>query len=298
MNPTGDRDRPLLRVGIPKGSLQESTVDLFVRAGYHLQVSERSYFPTIDDPQIQVIMFRAQEMARYVEDGVLDVGVTGYDWIVENEADVQEVCELTYSKATTRPVRWVLAVPEESKVQKPEDLAGGIIATELVRTVERYFRERNIPVKRVEFSWGATEVKARLVDAIVDVTETGSSLAANKLRVVDTVLVSTTRLIANKASWQDPVKRAKIEDLALLLRGAIAARAKVGLKMNVPRSKLPEILKILPAEKSPTVNPLADPDWAAVEVVVEERVERELVPKLVRAGATGIISYALTKVVP
>jgi ATP phosphoribosyltransferase len=287
-----------LRLGIPKGSLQDSTVDLFTRAGYRLDVRDRSYFPDIDDPDLQPVMFRAQEMSRYVEDGVIDLGITGYDWILENKSDVHEVCELTYSKATSRPVRWVLAVPEESTVRSAEDLAGGIIATELVNVTRDYFCQRGIAIRKVEFSWGATEVKARLVDAIVDVTETGSSLRANKLRVIDTLLTSTTRLIANKQAWKDAAKRHKIEDLALLLRGAIAAREKVGLKMNVPRQKLQEILAVLPAEKSPTVNALADEAWVAVEVIVDERVERELVPQLSRAGATGIFSYGLKKVIP
>jgi len=290
-------DNVLLRIGIPKGSLQESTVDLFSRAGYRLTVSERSYFPHIDDPQLEVIMFRAQEMSRYVEDGVIDVGITGYDWIVENGSDVHEVCELAYSKNSALPAQWVLAVPDESDCQKPEDLAGGIIATELPNTTNRYFQEKNIPVRKVEFSWGATEVKARLVDAIVDITESGSSLRANKLRVIGTVLVSTTRLIASHEAWQDPKKRQKIEDLALLLRGAIVARAKVGLKMNVARDQLDHILSLLPAEQSPTVSPLADGKWVAVEVIVEDRVERELVPQLSRAGARDIFSYGLNKVV-
>ncbi len=287
----------LLRIGIPKGSLQNSTADLFQRAGYNLRISERSYFPTIDDPQLECIMFRAQEMSRYVEDGVIDMGITGIDWVIENGSNVHEVCELAYSKATSRPARWVLAVPEESSISKPEDLADGIIATELENTTRRYFEEKGVNVRKVEFSWGATEVKARLVDAIVDITETGSSLRANKLRVIDTILSSTTRLIANRQSWADETKRQKMEDLALLLRGAIAARQKVGLKMNVPRGKLEAILAILPAEHSPTINDLADRDWCAVEIVVEEQVERELVPQLVRAGATGIISYPLSKVI-
>ncbi len=291
-------ENAILRIGVPKGSLQESTVNLFERAGYKLRISDRSYFPTIDDPQLEAIMFRAQEMSRYVEDGVIDVGITGRDWIIENGSDVHEVCELTYSKATSQPARWVLAVPEESSVRTPEELAGGIISTELVNTTRRYFAERGIEVKKVEFSWGATEVKARLVDAIVDITETGSSLKANNLRVIDTILTSTTRLIANHEAMKDPRKRQKIEDLALLLRGAIAAREKVGLKMNVPRSKLPDILALLPAEKSPTVNTLADENWVALEVVVEEKVERDLVPELHRAGATGIFSYPLNKVIP
>jgi ATP phosphoribosyltransferase len=288
----------LLRIGIPKGSLQDSTIDLFGRAGYKISLRDRSYFPEIDDPQIELVMFRAQEMSRYVEDGVLDMGMTGHDWIVENGSDVHEVCELVYSKVSSRPAKWVLAVPEESELQTPEDLAGGIISTELLQTTRRYFERKGIAVRKVEFSWGATEVKARLVDAIVDVTETGSSLRANKLRVIDTILVSTTRLIANHQAWADEKRRRKIEDLALLLRGAIAARSKVGLKMNVPRAKLQQIIALLPAEKSPTVNNLADDKWVAVEVIVEERVERELVPQLTRAGATGIFSYSLMKVVP
>ncbi len=288
----------ILRIGIPKGSLQDSTVDLFSRAGYSIGVDSRSYFPSINDDRFECVMFRAQEMSRYVEDGVIDVGFTGHDWVMENGSDVHEVCELTYSKATAKPVKWVLAVPEESSYQKPEDLAGGIIATELVQTTRRYFADRGIAVKKVEFSWGATEVKARLVDAIVDVTETGSSLRANKLRVIDTLLTSTTRMIANKQAWSDRRKKDVIEDLALLLKGAIAARAKVGLKMNVPKARLDAIVKLLPAEKSPTVSQLAESDWVAIEVVVDETVERDLVPKLSRAGATGIFSYALNKVIP
>ena len=291
-------DGPLLRLGLPKGSLQDATVDLFTRAGYRITIPERSYFPAIDDPQMQAVLFRAQEMSRYVEDHVIDLGITGHDWIVENGSDVVEVCELNYSKATRRPVRWVLAVPEESDVQTPRDLEGGIIATELVSTTRRYFADLGVNVRKVEFSWGATEVKARLVDAIVDVTETGSSLRANKLRVVDELLQSTTRLIANKQAWSDPHRRHKIEDLALLLQGAIAARSKVGLKMNVPRDTLGEVLELLPAEKSPTINDLRDEGWVAVEVVVEEHVERDLVPQLSRAGATGLVTYPLNKVVP
>ncbi|MCG8507616.1 MAG: ATP phosphoribosyltransferase [Rhodospirillales bacterium] len=286
-----------LRIGIPKGSLQDATIDLFDRAGYNITVSSRSYFPTIDDPAITCVMFRAQEMSRYVEDGVIDMGITGHDWITENGSNVHEVCELNYSRATRKPVRWVLAVPEESSVEKPEDLSGGIIATELIGTTQRYFASRNIEVRKVEFSWGATEVKARLVDAIVDVTETGSSLRANKLREVDTLLTSTTRMIANHQAWNDETKRAKIEDLELLLKGAIEAYTKVGLKMNVPRKGMEQILSMLPAEKSPTVNDLADREWVAVEVVVDERVERDLVPALKRAGATAIFSYPLHKVI-
>ena len=290
-------DESLLRIGLPKGSLQNSTIDLFDRAGYHVSVRDRSYFPRIDDPEMTAVLFRAQEMSRYVEDGVLDIGITGHDWVIENESEVHEVCELTYSKATSKPASWVLAVPEESDVKSPQDLAGGIISTELVNTTRNYFSKLGVEVKKVEFSWGATEVKARLVDAIVDITETGSSLRANNLRVIDTILTSTTRLIANKQSWNDEAKRHKIEDLALLLRGAIAARAKVGVKLNVSNDKLDQVLALLPAERSPTVNALAEDGWVAVEVIVEEKVERELVPKLSRAGATGIITYPLNKII-
>jgi ATP phosphoribosyltransferase len=293
----GGEEQPLLRIGIPKGSLQDSTIDLFDRAGYNIRVPSRSYFPEIDDDQLSAVMFRAQEMSRYVEDGVVELGITGQDWINENQSDVVEVCDLIYSKATRKPVRWVLVVPEESGIDKPEDLAGGIVATELVNTTREFFEQRGIDVKKVEFSWGATEVKARLVDAIVDVTETGSSLRANKLQILDTLMHSTTKLIANKEAWNDPDKRRKIEDLATLLQGAMAARSMVGLKMNVPRSQLDEVLAELPSEKSPTVNDLADPDWVAAEVMVEEHVERNLVPALRRAGATGIVSYSLNKVI-
>jgi ATP phosphoribosyltransferase len=246
---------------------------------------------------MSVVLFRAQEMSRYVEDGIVDLGLTGYDWICENGSDVHEVCELTYSKATSRPAKWVLAVPNESPVAKPEDLDGGVVATELVRVTEKYFSEKGLRVK-VEFSWGATEVKARFLDGIVDITETGSSLRANKLRILDTIMTSTTRLIANHDSMRNEWKREKAENIALLLRGAIEARAKVGLKMNVPSANLQAITALLPAEKSPTISSLGDPDWVAVEVVVEERVERDLVPQLKRAGATGIITYPLNKVIP
>jgi ATP phosphoribosyltransferase len=286
-----------LVLGIPKGSLQASTLDLFERAGYNIHVSSRSYFPTIDDERISVIMFRAQEMSRYVEDGVVDVGLTGYDWICENGSDVVEVAELIYAKQQLTPVKWVLAVPEEGVVQKPEDLAGGIVATELENVTRKYFAEKNLDVK-VEFSWGATEVKARLLDGIVDVTETGGSLRANKLRVIDTIMTSSTRLVANHAAMSVDWKRQKIENLAMVLLGAIAAREKVGLKMNIPRERLDEVTALLPAERSPTISALHDADWVAVEVILEERVERELVPQLKRAGATGLITYPLNKVIP
>jgi len=297
MNQTAD-STPLLKIGLPKGSLEDPTIDLFDRAGYNIGVRSRSYTPDIDDPQLACVMFRAQEMSRYVEDGVVDLGITGHDWVVENGSDVHEVCELAYSRATGRPVRWVLAVPEESGIDDPQQLEGKIISTELINTTERFFEDQGIGVRKVEFSWGATEVKARLVDAIVDVTETGSSLRANNLKVIATLLTSTTRLIANKQAWADLAKRRKIEDLALLLQGAIDARSKVGLKMNVPRKGLDEVLAILPAEHSPTINDLADSDWVAVEVITDEKVERELIPKLKRAGATGLVSYPLNKVIP
>ena len=288
-----------LRLGLPSGSLQNSTVDLFGRAGYRITVPERSVFPRIDDEQIAAVLFRAQEISRYVADNIIDCGLTGYDWIVENgnEQDVIEVCELTYSRASAHPARWVLAVPEESKVQKPEDLAGGIIATELVNVTRKYFAARAVNVN-VEFSWGTTEIKARLLDAIVDLTETGSSIRANNLRIVDTLLTSTTRFIANKQAWALPWKREKMENMAMLLRGAIEARAKVGLKMNVPEARLQEVVSFLPAEKSPTVSRLADSGWVAVEVILEDKQERELIPRLKRAGATGIITYPLNKVIP
>ncbi|MHC4185915.1 MAG: ATP phosphoribosyltransferase [Planctomycetota bacterium] len=286
----------VLKLGIPAGSLQKATVDLFAKAGFHISESERGYLPDIDDNQMQPICLRAQEMSRYVADGVLDAGFTGYDWIMENESDVVEVCELIYSKATSGPTKWVLAVPEESKVKKPQDLKGGIVATELVNVTRKYFADKNIDVK-VEFSWGATEVKARLVDAIVELTETGTSLRENNLRIIDTVITSTTRFIANKKAWQDEFKRGKIENIAILLKAAIDARSRVGLKMNVKKSDLQSILKILPAEKSPTVSSLADSDYVAVEVVIEDRVERTLVPDLKRAGASAIFTYPLNKVI-
>lgn len=288
-----------LRLGLPSGSMQNSTIELFGRAGYKISVQERSVFPRVDDEQISAVLFRSQEISRYVVDGIIDCGLCGYDWIVENgnENDVVEIAELTYSRATSNPARWVLCVPDESPVKKPEDLRGGIIATELVQTTRRYFEKLGVPVT-VEFSWGTTEIKARLLDAIVDATETGSSIRANNLRIIDTLLTSTTRFIANKDAWNNPAKREKMENIAMLLRGAIAARSKVGLKMNVPENKLDEIVRILPAEKSPTVSRLADPEWVAVEVILEDRQERELIPQLRRAGATGIITYPLNKVIP
>jgi len=286
----------ILKLGIPTGSLQKATIDLFDKAGFHILDSERNYLPDINDEQIKLIMLRAQEMSRYVADGVLDAGITGYDWIMENDCEVVQVAELAYSKTTSKPARWVLAVPNESKVKKPQDLQKCIIATELVNVTKKYFAEKNIDVK-VEFSWGATEIKAWLVDAIVELTETGASLQANNLRIIDTVTVSTTRFIANKQAWQDKFKREKIENIVILLNAAIDASSRVGLKMNVKKSDLDSILKILPAEKSPTISSLADSDYAAIEVIIEDKVERSLVPALKRAGASGIITYPLNKVI-
>ena len=286
----------VLKLGIPKGSLQEATFDLLAKAGFKISDYEGSYFPRIDDDEIRLIMLRAQEMSRYVADGVLDAGFTGYDWIVENGSAVEEVCELLYSKATANPAQWVLAVPHESNVQKPEDLQGGIIATELVNATKKYFKAKKIDVK-VEFSWGATEVKARLVDGIVELTETGSSLRANNLRIVDTVMTSTTRFIANKQAWKDKFKRQKIENIAILLKAAIDAKTRVGMKLNIKKADIDKVLKILPAEKSPTVSPLADSDYVAVEIVIEDHIERRLIPELKRAGASGIITYPLNKVI-
>ncbi len=286
----------ILKLGIPAGSLQKATIEIFDKAGFDILSSERSYLPSIDDGQIELTMLRAQEMSKYVVDGVLDAGITGYDWIMENDSDVVEVCELAYSKATSKPTRWVLAVPDESQVKKPQDLEGAIVATELVNVTKKYFADKNINV-RVEFSWGATEVKARLVDGIVELTETGSSLRANNLRIIDTLVTSTTRFIANKQAWRNESKRQKIENVALLLNAAIEARSKVGLKMNIKKGDLDSILKILPAEKSPTVSKLADSDYVAIEVIIDEKTERSLVPALKRAGASGIITYPLNKVI-
>jgi len=286
----------ILKLGIPAGSLQKATIELFDKAGLHIVDSERSYFPRIDDEQIHPVMLRAQEMSRYVSDGILDAGITGHDWIMENGSDVVEVCQLNYSKTTSKPAKWVLAVPSESDKTKPQDLAGGLIATELVNVTRKYFADKKIDVK-VEFSWGATEVKARLVDAIVELTETGSSLRANNLRVIDTVITSTTRFIANRQAWQDKFKREKIENISILLNAAIDARSRVGLKMNVKKTDLDSILKILPAERSPTISSLADSDYVALEVIIENEIERSLVPALKRAGASGIITYPLNKVI-
>lgn len=286
-----------LVLGIPKGSLQDSTIALFAKAGYRIIVRDRSYTPYIDDAEIECLMFRAQEIARYVERGVLDAGLTGKDWILENEADVVEVADLVYSKTTSNAYRWVLAVPEDSDIRTVHDLQGKRIATELVQATRRYL-ERHGVTAEVEYSWGATEVKApMLVDAIVEGTETGSSLRANRLRAIDTVAESTTKLIANRQAWADEWKQRKIEKLALLLKGALEAGAKVGLKMNVPRSRLDAVLAQLPALHTPTISTQADPEWVALEVITDEKVVRDLIPGLKAAGAAGIIEYPLNKVI-
>lgn len=286
-----------LRLGLPKGSLQEVTLDLMRKAGFHFSVSSRSYFPSIDDEELEAILIRAQEMATYVEQGIFDAGLTGKDWILETRADVVEVADLVYAKASLRPVRWVLAVAEDSDIQSVYDLEGKRIATEVVNITRDYLASKGVQAQ-VEFSWGATEAKVpHLVDAIVEVTETGSSLAANRLRVVDTVLVSTTKLIANKQSWQDGWKRSKIENMAMLLQGAILAEEKVGLKMNVKREDLPNVLPLLPSLKTPTISPLVDEDWVALEVIVDEHTVRQIIPELKQAGAQGIIEYPLNKVI-
>jgi len=284
-------------LGLPKGSLEESTKSLFAKAGWKITSSSRSYTPAIDDPELDGRFVRAQEVSRYVEHGFFDCGLTGYDWIKENESDVVEVCDLIYSKASVQKSRWVLCVPEASSIRRPEDLAGKRIATELVGTVRRYFAEKKISVE-VEFSWGATEVKVPdLVDAIVDITETGSSLRANKLRIVDTLLETNTKFIANKKSWAHPAKRKKIETIALLLRGALEAESKVGLKMNAPKKSLDAIIKAVPSLRNPTISPLSNPDWVALETIIDESVAREIIPELKRLGAEGIVEYPLNKVV-
>lgn len=286
-----------LRLGIPKGSLQDATIALFERAGWRIFANGRSYFPSIDDTEIECMLIRAQEMARYVEKGVLDAGLTGIDWVVESALDVHSVTSLVYSKQSRQKVRWVLAVPEDSPYQKAEDLAGKTIATELVEVSKRYFAEKNVPVK-VEFSWGATEVKPpTLADAIVEVTETGSSLRANRLRIIDTVMESETRLIANRTSYNDTWKKHKIDSIALMLNAAISAQGQVGLMLNAKKVDLSNILRVLPALNSPTVSELSDPEWVALNTILEEGVVREVVPKLKTAGATGIVEYPLNKVV-
>ena len=287
----------LLKLGIPKGSLQDATVDLFSRAGWKIAVSSRSYVPSIDDAEIECLLVRAQEMARYVATGALDAGITGHDWVVETGAAVDELAELVYAKQRLARVRWVLAVPEDSPIREPRDLAGKVIATEVVRITESYLARHGV-TSRVEFSWGATEVKVpQLADAIVEVTETGSSLRANRLRIVDTVLESATVFIMNRAAAADAWKREKAENLILMLQGAIAAASKVGLLLNVRRDDLPGVLEVLPALKKPTISTLSDPEWVAVNTIIEEAVVRQILPKLKAAHAQGIVEYPLNKIV-
>lgn len=286
-----------LKLGIPKGSLENATVDLFRRAGFNITTSSRSYFPAIDDPEIECMLIRAQEMARYVEDGVLDAGLTGRDWVEETEAKVETVADLIYAKQSFGKVRWVLAVPESSAFHSVKDLQGKVIATELVQATRRYL-ERNGVTAKVEFSWGATEVKPPvLADAIVEVTETGSSLRANNLRIVETVLESNTQLIANIESWKDEWKRRKLEDIRMLLEGAINALGKVGLMLNVQKSELEAVLAVLPALKKPTISSLSDSDWFAVNTILDESTVRTIIPRLKEAGAQGIVEYPLNKIV-
>lgn len=287
----------ILKLGIPAGSLQEATADLFSKAGYNITFSSRSYYPTINDDEIDCLLIRAQEMARYVEKGILDAGITGHDWVMETQADVHEVCELLFSKVSRRPVRWVLCVPEDSPIKSVKDLQGKRIATEAVGLTRAYLSHHGVTAE-VEFSWGATEVKPpRLADAIVEVTETGSSLRANNLRILDEVLQSTTRMIANKNAWTDPWKQEKLGNIALMLQSCLAAEGKVGLMMNVRRVDLPRILRELPALKDPTVASLSDPDWVAVNTIIDESVVRTIVPQLRAAGANGIVEFPISKII-
>ncbi len=291
------QEKKILRLGLPKGSLQEATIEKMAKAGYNIQVSSRSYVPYVDDEELEIRLIRAQEISRYVDHGYLDCGITGHDWITENNSDVHEVCEFLFSKATRQPARWVLAVREDSRVKSVKDLEGKRIATEMVNVTRRYLEKHGVKAE-VEFSWGATEFKAHeLVDAIVELTETGSSLRANKLRQVDTLLVSTPRLVANRKAWKNEWKRQKIETLALLLKGALEAEAKVGLKMNVAKKNLANLLQSLPALRNPTISSLSLRGWVAVETIIDEHVVRELIPQLKAAGAEGIIEYPLNKVV-
>ena len=287
----------ILRMGIPKGSLQETTVRLFEKAGFRIRVSERSYFPSIDDDEIEVVLFRAQEMSRYVEDGIIDCGITGNDWIEENGSDVERVAELVYAKRSMRPVKWVLAVLEESSVKGAGDLSGKKIATELVKVTEKYLKEKGVSAE-VEFSWGATEVKPKMgIDAIVEVTETGSSLRANGLRIVETVCESTTQFIMNRQAFKDPWKKDKVDRIVLLLGGAILAEGKVGLKLNVRKTDVEKIIKILPSMKAPTVSMLYDEEWVDIDTVIDEEDVKRLIPELRKAGAQGFIEYPLNKVI-
>lgn len=289
--------KPLLMLGLPKGSLEESTIKLFAKAGWKIAASSRSYKPSIDDAELDGRFIRGQEVSRYVEHGFFDCGLCGQDWILENESDVVEVCDLIYSRASNQKARWVLCVPEASAIRKVADLAGKRVATELVGTVRRYFARHKVPVE-VEFSWGATEVKVPdLVDAIVDLTETGNSIRANKLRILDTLLETNTKFIANKKSWANPAKRKKIETIALLLRGALEAESKVGLKMNLPKASLKAVVQALPALRNPTISQLSTPKWIALETIIDESVVREIIPQLKALGAEGIVEYPLNKVV-
>lgn len=286
-----------LRLGIPKGSLENATVELFARAGFSVKISSRSYFPSIDDPDIELMLIRAQEMARYVDKGILDAGLTGRDWVEESETDVVAIADLVYARQSFGRVRWVLAAPEDSEIRSVKDLEGKVVATELVKRTERYLRENGVNAA-VEFSWGATEVKPPiLADAIVEITETGSSLRANRLRIIETIMESNTQLIANPRSLDDEWKRRKIEDLKLLLVGALEAVSKVGLMMNVPRGALDAVLGVLPALKNPTISQLSDPDWVAVNTILEEKEVRQILPRLKEAGAEGIVEYPLNKVI-
>ena len=288
----------ILRLGLPKGSLQESTLKLFRKAGYHITISSRSYYPSFDDPEIEAMLIRAQEMPRYVDAGILDCGLTGKDWIMEQNADVHEIAELIYAKEGLRPVKWVIAVPNESRIKTLKDLNGKRIATELVGFTKRYLKSKGIKAE-VDFSWGATEVKPpHLADAIVELTETGTSLKANNLRIIETILQSSTRFIANKKAWLDKWKRQKMENLSLLLKGALAAEEKVGLKMNVPKKSLKRVMSLLSAMHSPTISALSDERWYALEVMINEKVVRDIIPKLKMAGASGIVEYQLNKVIP
>lgn len=287
-----------LRLGLPKGSLQESTLKLFRKAGYHISISSRSYYPSFDDPEIEAMLIRAQEMAGYVENGIIDCGLTGKDWIMEQNASVHEVAELIYAKEGLRPVKWVIAVPNDSKIKTVKDLNGKRIATELVGFTKRFLKSRGVKAE-VDFSWGATEVKPpHLADAIVELTETGTSLKANNLRVIETILESSTRFIANRKAWNDKWKRQKMENIVMLLKGALAAEEKVGLKMNVSARYLKRVMSLLSAMHSPTISALSDEGWHALEVMINEKLVRELIPKLKKAGASGIVEYPLNKVIP
>ena len=287
-----------LRLGLPKGSLQEATFNLFKQAGFEINVRSRSYYPTVNDPELEIILMRAQEIPRYVDEGVLDAGISGLDWILENEANVVEVADMIYAKSTSNPIRLVIAVAKDSDIVEVSGLKGKRIATELVKVTQKFLKENGVEAL-VEYSYGATEVKVPdLVDAIADITETGSSIKANNLRIIATILESTTKLHANIAAWEDPWKREKPQNLAVLLQGALRARSKVGLKMNVPGDKLDIILDVLPAMKHPTISQLVHSDWVAVEVILEEKQVRDLIPALKRAGAQDIIEYPLTKVIP